>query len=347
MRPQIEQLTLLKWRDVPCVSVRVHPASSEVNLRADKTYLLVGMTGDLGRSICEWMVGRGARHVVLTSRRPQVDERWISSMSKAGAQVVVLSMDVTNKQSILTVATRICNTLPSLGGLVNGAMIMKDEVFSNLSWAGMQRVFAPKVTGSVLLDEIYHDTPLDFFILFGSLAAPLGNPGQSAYWAGNSFMSAIIARRRARGQVGSIICPGEIQGVGYVARASVTVMQALRRSAGSLSLSEDDVHELFAEAILAGYPGTDSNRPAEIIAGLPHVSPTEYPDIMWLNNPPRMASCQPRQSRFNHRSVLDDSKRGSRPEDSTQLHNHPRRSDIRHRAGIHVQNPPQILNNCW
>ncbi|RAH57195.1 hypothetical protein BO85DRAFT_35291 [Aspergillus piperis CBS 112811] len=46
--------------------------SSLVDLSAYKTYLLVGMTGDLGRSVCHWMIIRGARCLVLTSRSPSI-----------------------------------------------------------------------------------------------------------------------------------------------------------------------------------------------------------------------------------------------------------------------------------
>lgn len=74
------------------VPVSVQPASNDVALSAQKTYLMVGMTGDLGISVCEWMVSKGARSVVLTSRRPQIKQSWIDSMAKIGAQIVPMSM---------------------------------------------------------------------------------------------------------------------------------------------------------------------------------------------------------------------------------------------------------------
>ena len=66
--------------------------SSLVDLSAHKTYLLVGMTGDLGRSVCHWMITRGARSLVLTSRSPNIDPRWLEEMSALGARVVVMAM---------------------------------------------------------------------------------------------------------------------------------------------------------------------------------------------------------------------------------------------------------------
>jgi hypothetical protein len=58
----------------------------------DKTYLLVGLAGDLGRSIARFMVERGARHIVLSSRSPKIDQRWIDDVSLSGGNILVLPM---------------------------------------------------------------------------------------------------------------------------------------------------------------------------------------------------------------------------------------------------------------
>jgi hypothetical protein len=83
---------IMNWTRAGEVSVKVQPASSHVILSACKTYLLVGMTGDLGRSVCQWMITRGARHVVLASRNPKVEQWWIERMARLGAKVVSMSM---------------------------------------------------------------------------------------------------------------------------------------------------------------------------------------------------------------------------------------------------------------
>lgn len=83
---------ILNWTQASAVPVKMQPASSLVVLSAHKTYLLVGMTGDLGQSVCRWMLDRGARNFVLTSRNPKVDQRWIEEMAELGANVVPMSM---------------------------------------------------------------------------------------------------------------------------------------------------------------------------------------------------------------------------------------------------------------
>ncbi|KAM0228278.1 hypothetical protein ACHAP5_011984, partial [Fusarium lateritium] len=37
---------------------------------------MLGLTGDLGRSLAEFIISRGARHVILSSRTPKPDEKW-------------------------------------------------------------------------------------------------------------------------------------------------------------------------------------------------------------------------------------------------------------------------------
>ncbi|KNG88685.1 hypothetical protein ANOM_003106 [Aspergillus nomiae NRRL 13137] len=283
VQARIDGLSLLNWREVSDVPVRTQSASADIHLSPNKTYLLIGMTGDLGRSVCEWMVSRGARHIVLASRRPQIKQHWFDSMSDAGACVAAMAMDVTDKESILTVDADIRAKFPPLGGVVNGAMVIKDQVFATMSWDILQQTLMPKVQGSLLLDEVFGNAPLDFFIMFGSFSAHLGNIGQSAYAAANGFMASLVERRRARGQVGSMISPGSIQGVGYLSRAQSWVMQSLRDTMSDITLSAGDIHELLAEAIVAGRP--DACRPADILAGLSHVSPPKQPDIIWYNNP--------------------------------------------------------------
>ncbi|PYI03687.1 polyketide synthase [Aspergillus sclerotiicarbonarius CBS 121057] len=258
-------------------------ASSLVDLSAHKTYLLVGMTGDLGRSVCHWMITRGARSLVLTSRSPNIDPQWLEDMSAIGARVVVMAMDVSDRSSVLKVHGRIRAELPPVGGVVNGAMVIRDVLFAEMSLEDVVQVLKPKVEGSLILDELYQDDSLDFFILMGSFAGVFGNFNQTAYAAAAEFMQGLVHQRRLRGQVGSIIHPGEIRGVGYVARMDPHLIDVMTQNIGHLILSERDLLESFAEAVLAGRP--DSSRAPVIISGLAMTDPAVYPDVLWYSNP--------------------------------------------------------------
>lgn len=94
---------------------------------------------------------------------------------------------------------------PPIGGVVNGAMTLTDNLFSELTLDDIHAIFKPKVEGSLLLDELYNDSNLDFFILFGSLVGTIGNWSQSAYSAATNFLTSLVHGRRQRNQVGSVI----------------------------------------------------------------------------------------------------------------------------------------------
>ncbi len=83
---------VVSWPSEPnTVPVQVEPVSSKVNFRAGKTYWLVGLSGSLGLSLCEWMVKQGARYIVITSRNPKVEERWMNKMKGLGVKVEVIA----------------------------------------------------------------------------------------------------------------------------------------------------------------------------------------------------------------------------------------------------------------
>ena len=65
----------------------------------------------------------------------------------------------------------------------------------NKSREEMTAVFAPKVDGTVHLDEATKNEPLDFFVAFSSLAALTGNVGQTDYSYANYFMDSVIGDR--------------------------------------------------------------------------------------------------------------------------------------------------------
>ena len=233
--------------------------------RDDKTYFLVGLSGEIGQSLCKWMVTHGARYLVLTSRNPKVSQIFMDDVAHMGATVKVLSMDVTNRESLRACHQTICDTMPPVVGVANGAMILRDMVFDNMPFDIMDKVLKPKVLGSELLDELFYDTPLDFFIFFSSMTAVLGNSGQSNYIAGNMFMNALATQRKKRGVAGSSINISSVIGLGVVERSEDLDENYFTRM-GYRPMSEQDLQISFAEAMLLGRP--ECNEVVELSTGI-------------------------------------------------------------------------------
>jgi len=156
--------------------------------------------------------------------------------------------------------------MPPVIGVANGALILEDCLFDNLSWESFDRQVAPKVDGSRLLDELFYTTKLDFFVLFTSLGNIIGNTGQGSYVAANQYMVALAQQRKKRGVPGSTIAISSLLGIGYVEH-SQTFDPVYFTSIGSYrNVSEQDYLQIFAEGVLCGKPGNPEN--SEIATGL-------------------------------------------------------------------------------
>ena len=208
---QAPGLQIVDWKVDASLSVAVIPADESMKFRSDRSYFLVGLTGELGLQMTKWMVSRGARHLALSSRNPKVDPQWLEFVQSQGASVKMYPMDVTSRASVQKVYKQISAEMPPVAGVMNGAMILIDALLINNTHAEFQKTLRPKVDGTVYLDEIFSTSDLDFFIVFSSLAAVGGNLGQTAYAVANQFMCGLVANRRMRGLAGSAInMPGMI-----------------------------------------------------------------------------------------------------------------------------------------
>ncbi|KAI1037671.1 hypothetical protein LB503_009566 [Fusarium chuoi] len=246
---------------------------------------MVGLVSDFGRSLCRWMVENGAKYIVLTSRRAQVDQLWLQEMEDLGAVVRVYPMDVSKRDSVQTVCDFI-KDLPPVGGVCNGALVLKDQLFVKMEPEALSDVFAPKVDGTIHLSDIFSEPTLDFFVLFSSMSSVVGNAGQSNYNAASLFQAAIAQQRRERGLAASVMALGMVADVGYIAAKGPTLMERLKK-AFYMPISESDAHQIFAEAVAASKPGVTDDDTIEMVSGIQPFNYTASTKARppWVNNP--------------------------------------------------------------
>ncbi|KAI5919279.1 hypothetical protein F4810DRAFT_714627 [Camillea tinctor] len=277
-----DSLTLVDWHVEGSLAVEASPPQPEVLFKKDKSYMLVGMTGEMGLSLCRWMVQNGAGAVVLTSRNPKIDRAWIDELEATGAKIKVGAFDATSREAWIKFAAELKSELPPLAGIINGAVVLQDQMFLDMDINGFNGTLSPKVDSTVNIEEVFRDSVLDFFIVFSSLSSIIGNRGQANYNAANAFMTSFVRQRQARGQAASVLHLGSIVGVGYLTRAGDALETILDRY-GYMSVSEVDLHHLVAQAFMAGLP--DSGENPDIITGLRYAREDEEAGLHWANNP--------------------------------------------------------------
>ncbi|TLD11806.1 hypothetical protein PspLS_11641 [Pyricularia sp. CBS 133598] len=274
------------------LACRVQPLVGSHLFRHDRSYLLVGLTGEVGLSLATWMIHQGgARHIVLASRDPCVSHDFIRDMAdRYEAKVVVRAMDVGDFTSVQQTIDDIRNNpaLPPLAGVCNGAMVLDDGLFHSLGVKQVVAALKPKADGSLNLDRAVaqlerESGPLDFFIMTGSTGSVIGTPGQSNYHMANLFMKSLAVDRKRRGLAASVLDIGLISELGYVARQDVSVHRNMR-SMNVFAMSEDEVHLILAEAIVAGRAGQETIGDAEVITGLQE-SRNEADRPFWAGEP--------------------------------------------------------------
>ncbi|KAI5274298.1 hypothetical protein E4T47_02663 [Aureobasidium subglaciale] len=272
------------WQAEEKITARVQSIETGQLFVADKTYLLVGLSGDLGRSIARYMIEGGARHVVLSSRSPKIDQKWIEDIAAIGGNVMVLPMDVSNEVSLDAGLASIHASMPPIAGVAFGPLVLQDVMFKNMDLFMMEMVLAPKVTGTRLLNERLSDpqNPLDFFVMFSSFVMVSGNPGQAAYSAANAYTHALAQQRRSQGMAGSTIDIGAVYGVGFIARAGREEEYDVVRFMFD-EVNEWELHALFAEAVVAGR--IPSAEPVELVTGMPFIDPVDRDQIPYFDDP--------------------------------------------------------------
>ena len=278
--------SVVRWPQDGLIEVEVRPLDTQRLFANDRTYLLVGLSGPIGQSLCEWMVENGAGCVCLASRQPKVDKRWLKSFNGTGASVKILAVDILDKSSLERAVENIRATCPPIAGVANGAMILEDELFVDMSAETMQNVLGPKINGSNNLDQVFYNDKLDFFILFSSANCVWGNVGQSNETASSGYLLGLVRQRRRRGLAASAINVGPVKGVDD-AEVAGPVAEDQFRDLQLASISETDFRDAVAETILVGYtdPKDQESIPQAVVTtGIRTVSDSEDNTGPWFNN---------------------------------------------------------------
>jgi NADPH:quinone reductase-like Zn-dependent oxidoreductase/acyl carrier protein len=223
---------------------------------ADGVYIVTGGLTGFGLKTAQWLVTQGARHLALLSRRgpatPGADS-IIRDFAAAGVSATAYACDVANPPELEATLRTIRAAGAPIRGVVHAAMVISDAALPAQTTARFEAAMAPKLAGAEALDSLTRNDPLDLFILFSSIAATLGNPGQANYAVANATLAAIATRRQAQGLPGIALCWGPIGDVGYLVDAA-PVSSMLETAMGARHLTADEALAALPAALASGLP---------------------------------------------------------------------------------------------
>lgn len=198
---------------------RANLPQTGLSLKEDGVYLITGGTGGLGLEIGKYLAGKGKIKLSLLSRSPLPERKdWerilteaadsligqkimaIKEMETRGAEVHHYYADVSDCKAMEKAVLDLKNKFGRLNGIIHCAGIAGDGYLIRKDDKVFKQVLDAKITGVWLLDRLTKAEPLDFFVLFSSVAALAGGPGQGDYSAANAYLDATSAFRNKQGK---------------------------------------------------------------------------------------------------------------------------------------------------
>lgn len=185
------------------VPVSPETSASTSTLDVSGTVLITGGTGGLGALLSRHIArAYGARSLLLVSRsgmKAPSARQIHDELSSAGVVVRVEQCDCSDREQLAKLfANNISQGRPPITAIIHCAGVVDDAVLSSQSPKRVSRVLRPKVDGAWHLHELAPAT-VRSFVLFSSFVGILGNEGQAAYTAGNTFLDALARLRVHRG----------------------------------------------------------------------------------------------------------------------------------------------------
>ncbi len=198
-----------RWVEtIESTSLRTRTAGSR--LKEKGAYLIVGGLGGIGLVIAEHLARTVHARLVLVGRTPLPPaSEWQAILSQPngassarqtiaklreieslGAEVLTLAADVTDFKQIAEALRAARQRFGDIQGVFHAAGLIEDRPLQIKTRESAARVLAPKIQGTLALQQALVGNKLDFLILFSSISAILPPAGQIDYAAANAFLDA-------------------------------------------------------------------------------------------------------------------------------------------------------------
>ncbi|WP_420805405.1 SDR family NAD(P)-dependent oxidoreductase [Paenibacillus sanguinis] len=166
-----------------------------LSLRANGVYLFTGGFGGIGLTLTEYIVkvvGKDVKFALLGRSSPSDEQlERIKQLQEYGVEILCLQADVTNGAELVAAIDQTKGHFGALHGVIHAAGITKGTsitAIKSITEAEVETQFAPKVYGTLVLEQALRGHKLDFVVLTSSLSSILGGLGYAGYAAANAFL---------------------------------------------------------------------------------------------------------------------------------------------------------------
>jgi acyl transferase domain-containing protein/acyl carrier protein/ubiquinone/menaquinone biosynthesis C-methylase UbiE len=191
-------------------AVKLDTTQKNPRLRRNGVYLITGGLGGVGLVLAEYLAKTVQAKLILVGRSafPQPNEwtQWLSNhdaqdvvshkiqklqnLQALGAEITIVSADVANYVEMTAVVKKANLQFGQINGVIHAAAVLGGGMIQLKTKEIAADALAPKVKGTRVLNKIFQNTKLDFFVLCSSLSSFVGTSGMVDYSAENAFLDA-------------------------------------------------------------------------------------------------------------------------------------------------------------
>lgn len=190
-----------------------------IQLRPRGLYLITGGLGGIGLTLARYLAETVQARLLLVTRSPlpprQEWYQWcqtqpeddptrrkiqqVLELEQLGAQVWLGYVDITDLDAMDRLISRVESEFGSVRGVLHCAGVSDfGGIIQSRDRSATERILAAKVSGTLVLEQIFRDYALDFWFMSSSLSTVLYKTlfGQVGYAAANEFLNGFCEYKR-------------------------------------------------------------------------------------------------------------------------------------------------------
>ncbi|MBC2876586.1 MULTISPECIES: non-ribosomal peptide synthetase [Streptomyces] len=168
------------WRQALLPVPAPAPVAAPARPVGPGTYLVLGGTGGIGRSVAAWLLEHADCRVVLLARRAELPEElapWADRVDLLEADLATAALEAVLDR----ITTRVDGVVHAAGVAAGGLLVRRDA-------EAARRASAAKLRGALLVERLIERDRPAFAVYCSSMAAQFGGVGQFDYAAANGLL---------------------------------------------------------------------------------------------------------------------------------------------------------------